>query len=165
MTTNSHNRGSKKDHSKRKVKKEDAKENVIWKQLTDEEYEREKVEIIVHLEVLMELLQRKEEDQRCGFHMRRKIKWHRLQRRKEQMMNAQLKEELLRISEYQEEDLKTETSSETMRSYGVKFDNLCSCWFLTCSSLVLDASLSSLPSFIVISVCIEFRLFNILSNN
>lgn len=40
-------------------------------------------------------------------------------------MNARLKEELLRISEYQEEDLKTGTSSEAKRSYGVKFDNLC----------------------------------------
>jgi hypothetical protein len=32
------------------------------RQLTDEEYEREKAEIIVHLEVLMELLQRNEKD-------------------------------------------------------------------------------------------------------
>ena len=28
----------------------------IWKQLTDEEYEREKAEIEIHLELLMELL-------------------------------------------------------------------------------------------------------------
>lgn len=47
-----------------------------------------------------------------------------LLRRKGKMMNSQLKEELLRISEYLEEYLKTETSSDTKRSYGVKFDNL-----------------------------------------
>lgn len=125
MTTNSHNKGSEKDHSRRKVKKEDAKANGIWKQLIDEEYERQKAEIIIHLEVLMELLQMKEEDKRCGFRMRRKIRWHRLQRRNEQMMNSRLKEELLRISEYQEEKLKNKTSSETKMYYGVKFDNLC----------------------------------------
>ena len=46
-TTDSHrrdNRGSKRDHNRRK-KKEDAKENGIRKQLTDEEYEKELVEI------------------------------------------------------------------------------------------------------------------------
>jgi hypothetical protein len=50
--------------------------------MTDEEYEREKAEIEVHLEVMMELLQKNEEDQRCGFFMRIKLKWHKLQRRK-----------------------------------------------------------------------------------
>lgn len=56
MTTDSHCRASEEDHNKRKVKEEDAKANEIWKQLIDEEYERQKVEIVVHLEVLMELL-------------------------------------------------------------------------------------------------------------
>lgn len=60
MATDSHSRGSKEDHKGRKVKKEDAKANGIWNQLTDKEYEREKVEIRVHIKVLMELLQRKE---------------------------------------------------------------------------------------------------------
>ena len=67
--------------------KEDAKANGIWKQMNDEEYEREKAEIIVHLELLMELL-RKNKDQIYGFLMRRKVKWHRLQKKEEEMMNA-----------------------------------------------------------------------------
>ena len=53
MITDSHSRGSGRSH---KVKKEDAKEIGIWRQMNDEEYEREKDEIIVHIEVLMELL-------------------------------------------------------------------------------------------------------------
>lgn len=48
----------------------------------------------------------------CRFLMIIKIRWHRLQKRKEKMMNARLKEELLRINEYLEEDLKIEASSE-----------------------------------------------------
>ena len=64
MTTDSHCRGLEKSH---KVKKEDAKENGILRQMNDEEYEREKAEIIVHLEVLMEILQRNEKDQSYGW--------------------------------------------------------------------------------------------------
>jgi hypothetical protein len=52
------------------------------RQMSDEEYEREKAEIEVHLEVMMELLQKEKEDQRCGFLMRRKLRWHKLQKRK-----------------------------------------------------------------------------------
>ena len=85
MTTDSHCRGLEKSH---KVKKEDAKANGIWRQMNDEEYEREKAKIIVHLEVPMELLQRNEKDQRCGFLMRKNIRWHKLQKRKEKMTNA-----------------------------------------------------------------------------
>ena len=59
MTTESHkgeSRGSKRGHG-RKKEEENAKANGIWKQLTDEKYEREKAEIAVHLELLMKLLQ------------------------------------------------------------------------------------------------------------
>ena len=55
ITTNSHNRGLGRSHE---VKKEYSKENGIWRQMNDEVYEREKDEIIVHLEVLKELLQK-----------------------------------------------------------------------------------------------------------
>ena len=61
MTVDSHFRGSEKDHNRRK-KKEDTKENGIWKQLTDEEYEREKAKITFQLELLMELSQRNKKD-------------------------------------------------------------------------------------------------------
>ena len=50
--------------------------------MNDEVYEMEKDEIIVHLEVLKELLQKNKEDQRYGFLMRRKVKWHRLHKNK-----------------------------------------------------------------------------------
>ena len=86
MTIKSHRRGSEGSH---KRKTEDAKVNGICRRMTNEEYESEKAEIEVHLVVLMELLQKEEEDQRCGFLMRRKLKWHKLQKRKEQLRNAQ----------------------------------------------------------------------------
>ena len=57
MTGDSHFRGSEKDRSRR-----EKKENGICKQLNDEEYERDKAEITVHLELLMELLQRNKKD-------------------------------------------------------------------------------------------------------
>ena len=70
------------------MKEEYAKEDGIWRKLSDEEYEREKAEIKFHLEVMMELLQKKEEDQRRDFLVKRKLKWDKLQRRGEQLMNA-----------------------------------------------------------------------------
>ena len=54
MTIDSHSRGSGGSH---KGRKENAKANGIWRQLSDEEYEREKAEIKFHMEVMMELLQ------------------------------------------------------------------------------------------------------------
>jgi hypothetical protein len=122
MTIKSHRRGSEGSH---KRKTEDSKANGICRRMIDEEYEREKVEIEVCLGVLMELLQKEEEDQRCGFLMRKKLKWHKLQKRKEQLRNAQWEDEMLKASEYLGEDLKTETSSEAKRSQCFKSDILC----------------------------------------
>ena len=79
--------------------KENAKENVIWRQLSDEEYEREKAEIKFRLEVMMELLQKKEEDHKCGFLVTINLKRHKLQRIREQLMNAQYEEEILKARE------------------------------------------------------------------
>ena len=95
------------------------------RQMTDEEYEREKAEIEICLEILMELLQRKEEYQRCGFLMKRNLKWHKLQRRGEEPINAQCKEEILKSMECLREFLKTEASSETKSSECFKYDMLC----------------------------------------
>ena len=108
-----------------KVKKEDAKEIGIWKWMNDEEYEREKDEIIVHLEVFMELLQRNKEDQRCGFVMRGKMKWHRLQKNKEKVMKAQWEDEVLKENEYRDKVLMAETLSEAKRSQDLESDILC----------------------------------------
>ena len=85
MTIESHSRDSGGSHKERK---ENAKENGIWRKLSDEEYEREKLEIEVHMEEMMELLQKRKEDQRCGFLVKIKVKWHKLQRREEKLMNA-----------------------------------------------------------------------------
>ena len=75
MTIKSHRIGSRGSH---KVKKENSKANGIRRMMTNEEYEIEKVEIEVHLKVMMELLQKEKEDQRCGFLMRRKLRWNKL---------------------------------------------------------------------------------------
>ena len=113
MSIDCHIRGSGGRHEGRK---EYAKANGIWRQLSDEEYEREKAKIEVHLEVMMELLQKEEEDQRCGFLVKIKLKWHKLQRIREQLMNAQCEEGILKERECLREVLKTEASSETKRS-------------------------------------------------
>ena len=76
MTTESHkgeSRGSERGHSRKEKKY--AKANGIRQQLTQEEYEKEKAEIAVHLELLMELLQENVRNQRHGWTMRKKVKW------------------------------------------------------------------------------------------
>jgi len=45
------------------VLKEDAKANGIWRQMTNEDSEREKVEMEVHIEVMMDLLQKEKKEQ------------------------------------------------------------------------------------------------------
>ena len=72
--------------------------------------------IRIHLEVLMELLHRNKEDQRCGFVMRGKKKCHRLQKQQEEVMKAQCQDEILKASECMGEYLKSEASREAKRS-------------------------------------------------
>ena len=54
--------------------------------------------------------------------MKKKIKWQRPQRKKEQMMNAQKKEEMLRKIEYLEKNSETEASSGTKGSKSLTSD-------------------------------------------
>ena len=122
MTSEGHSIGSGGNH---KVKKEDAKANGIWRQMSDEEYERKNAEIEVRLEVLMEWLQKEEEDQRYGFLMRRKMRRHKLQKKREQLINAQKKKEILRVIEYLEKDLETKASSGTKGSKSLTSDIFC----------------------------------------
>ena len=78
MTTDSHRRGIRdfeRDHNTMKVKKEDAKTNGIQRQLRKEEYERELAELREKFNNLKMMI---EEDQRWGFLVRRKMKWHKL---------------------------------------------------------------------------------------
>ena len=81
--------------------------------------------IRIHLEVLMELLQRNKEDQRCGFAMREKMKWHSLHKKKEKVIKAQWEDEILKASECLGEYLKTKVSSEAKISQCFKTDILC----------------------------------------
>ena len=61
MIVDSNFRGYEKDLNQRR-KKENSKVSDICEQLTDEEYEREKAKITIHLELLMELLQENVKD-------------------------------------------------------------------------------------------------------
>lgn len=61
--------------------------------MSQEEVDQEFVEIKVQLNVLMELLQESEEDQRCGWIMWNKMKWPKLQVKFGHRLNAQLKDE------------------------------------------------------------------------
>ena len=72
--------------------------------MTNEDYEREKVEMEVHIEVMMELLQKE---------------------KKKQLMNPQWEDEILKASGYQGEDLKIEASSEAKRSQCFETNILC----------------------------------------
>jgi hypothetical protein len=91
VTTEGHLKGSKWSHNQ---KKENSKEVGIRK-MSNEELEREMVEIKVHLSVLEEWLQEYEEDQRYGWRIeKRKVSWHSLQVKLRQRMFSRLKEEL-----------------------------------------------------------------------
>lgn len=80
MTIDSHKKGKKgseEDHSRRKVKKDDAKAN--GKRMSQEECDKEIAELKEQCNVLRMIL---EENQRQGWVLRKKVvKWHKLQRR------------------------------------------------------------------------------------
>jgi hypothetical protein len=67
--------------------------------MSGEELYRELFEIKVQLDVLMELLQKSEEDQMCGWIIWKKVKCHRFQVKLEHRMDAQLNIEELRTKE------------------------------------------------------------------
>ena len=53
------------------------------------------------------------------------MKWHRLQKKKEQIINAQWEDEVLKENEYHDEYLINETLSEAKRSQYLKSNILC----------------------------------------
>lgn len=76
MTTDSHSRGSERSHSRRYEKK-NAKAD--GKRLSQEEIDKETVELKEKLNVLRRIL---EENQRQGWVLRKKpVEWHEMQRR------------------------------------------------------------------------------------
>jgi len=76
VTTNGHTKGSSVSHNRRS---EVGKANGTRNKINEEEYDREIAKIRIHLDLLMDLLKRSDEDQICGWTMRKKVKWHRLQ--------------------------------------------------------------------------------------
>ena len=80
MATDSHSRDFEEDHSRRRMKKENAKAN--GKRMSQEEIDKEIVEMKEQLDVLMMIL---EEIQMQGWVLRKKlVKWHKLQRKLQQ---------------------------------------------------------------------------------
>ena len=71
--------------------------NGIRKELTQEEYEKEKAEIAVHLELLMKLFQENVKDQRHGLLVRKRVKWQRLQQKRDLQISMQLTGELRKL--------------------------------------------------------------------
>ena len=69
----------------------------FWR--SDEEYEQEKVEITIHLELLTELLQENVRNQTHGWTMRNKVKWQKLHSKKEKQVNIRLMEELKKLEQ------------------------------------------------------------------
>ena len=155
VTTDSHSRLYEENHSRRKVKKQNAKAN--GKRMSQEELDKQITEMREQLNVLRRIL---EENQRLGWVLKKKpVKWSKLQRRLQQRKVKQLMEKLreaeleMEISIFeaeqgevlgkdedwrsvedlmnfcensrQQEGLKTETSSETKRSHDFKSDKLC----------------------------------------
>lgn len=136
MTTNSHSRGFEEDHSRGKVKKENSKVN--GKRMSQEEIDKEIAEMKEKINVWRMIL---EESQRLGWVLKKNpVKWHKLQRRLQQRQVKRLVEEIseaelemeVSICEREQgevlgedEDLKTETSSETKGSHDFKSDHFC----------------------------------------
>jgi len=74
MITDSHSKGYEEDHNRRKMKKEDTKVN--GKRMSQEEFDKEIVEMKEQLNVLRMIL---EESQRQGWVLKKKlVTWHRL---------------------------------------------------------------------------------------
>jgi hypothetical protein len=71
MTIDSHDRGSERSHNQ---EERECQRN--WrKQMSQEEIDRELVELKERLSIIMELLQESNEDQRQGWNVRKKVKW------------------------------------------------------------------------------------------
>ena len=93
MTIDSHITGSERSQNIRK----DAKENGM--RMSQGEFDRERDEIDFCIGILMEMLQRSDEDQKHGWTMRRRVKWQRLQEKRNQQVNLQTAEELRKIEQ------------------------------------------------------------------
>ena len=146
MITDCHSRGSERSHSRRYEKK-DAKAN--GKRVIQEEIDKEITKLKEQLNALRRML---EESQRLGWVLRKKpVEWHEMQRKlqqkqvkwlmgklKEVELEMEMEESICEpkqgeiLGESEDEDLKTETSSEAKGSHSFKSDNLCIFVLETC---------------------------------
>jgi hypothetical protein len=106
MTRDSQMKDSEESHNQIR---ESAKE-VGRNKISNEEFDREIVELKEQLSVMMKLLQEKvKEDQRYGWNLKKKVKWpivqlyvRKLRQRLKHRLNAWIREEELREAEYRE---------------------------------------------------------------
>jgi hypothetical protein len=95
MTTNGHEKGSKESHKHMgKSAKEVGKGN-----MSDEEFDREMVELKKQISVINEFLQESDEDHRCRWTMRKKVKWNIFYVKMKHRLNAWLRKEELGATE------------------------------------------------------------------
>jgi len=91
MTTDSHSRGSKRSHNKRK---KDAKEDGKGEEMSQEIIDRYIVELKASVDAIIKLLEKCEKDQSYGWTTKRKkIKWKLLQKQIKRRMYIKLREE------------------------------------------------------------------------
>ena len=127
MTTDSH--GGDLEEIHRRVTA-GAKANGKHKRMSEEEYDQELTEIRRHLSLLMELLQKKEEDPCLGWKLKRKVKWHALQqkqrKKKEGLSRIESKEEVHICEPKQGVILgQDDEDDEALEPYVFKFNELC----------------------------------------
>jgi len=93
MTIDGHSKGSERSHSKKKMKKEDAKANGT--RMSQEEIDKEVTELKEKLDALRRML---EESQRLGWVLRKKpVEWYKIQRRLQQKQVKWLMEKLKEV--------------------------------------------------------------------
>lgn len=124
MNTISHSRGSKENHSRRKVKKEDAKANS--KRMSQEEIDKEIVEMKEQLNVLRMIL---EENQRLGWVLKKKVvKWYKLQRRLQKRQVKWLMENLREAQLEMEVSICEPQLGEVLGEEERIIDDFLKCW-------------------------------------
>ena len=84
-------------------------------QMSQEEVDKELAEIRKEFDVLTMLIK---ENQRVGWTMKKKVKWQRLQQKREQQVNIQLEKELIKL----EQTLNVQLRCEELREAELKME-------------------------------------------
>lgn len=110
-----------------KIMKEDAKSNGIRRNMNEEENDRELDEIVRHLGLLMDLLQKRDEDRYSGWKLIRKVKWLVLkqkQRKKNEGLGTFESKKKVHICELEQCVILGE-EDEAMKPYVLNTNGLC----------------------------------------